>query len=56
MNITEEFRFLDLVSKMLKFDPLKRITPDEALNHPFFTQMVEFGMNTEFTVGPDLPD
>ncbi|GAN02765.1 conserved hypothetical protein [Mucor ambiguus] len=28
---------LDLLSKLLQFDPYKRITSSEALNHPFFT-------------------
>ena len=30
-------RFIDLVQKMLVYDPRQRITPEEALNHPFFT-------------------
>ncbi|OQR96389.1 hypothetical protein THRCLA_07300 [Thraustotheca clavata] len=28
--------FTDLVAKMLEYDPRKRITPTEALHHPFF--------------------
>lgn len=27
--------FVDLIQRMLTYDPLKRIKPDEALNHPF---------------------
>ncbi len=27
---------LDLVRKMLVYDPLRRISPGEALNHPYF--------------------
>jgi serine/threonine protein kinase len=27
--------FVDLIYKMLAFDPEDRISPDEALNHPF---------------------
>jgi serine/threonine protein kinase len=29
--------FVDLIYRMLSYDPRKRITPDEALNHPFIT-------------------
>jgi serine/threonine protein kinase len=28
--------FMDLVSKMLCYDPYDRITPEEAFAHPFF--------------------
>ena len=28
--------FLDLVKKLLTFDPAQRITVKEALNHPYF--------------------
>lgn len=27
--------FVDLIQRMLTYDPQKRIKPDEALNHPF---------------------
>jgi casein kinase II subunit alpha len=30
-------KVLDLITKMLKFDPSKRITAKEALEHPFFS-------------------
>ncbi len=30
---------LDLMEKMLKFNPRKRITVDEALAHPYFTAL-----------------
>ena len=30
-------RFIDLVHQMLAYDPQARITPAEALNHPFIT-------------------
>lgn len=29
--------FLDLLSKTLELDPAKRITPSEALKHPFLS-------------------
>ncbi|KAL9647996.1 hypothetical protein ABK040_016687 [Willaertia magna] len=32
---------IDLLDKMLEFDPLKRITVDEALKHPYLESMVE---------------
>ena len=28
---------IDLIKKMLTFDPLKRITVDEALEHPYMS-------------------
>lgn len=30
---------IDLIKKMLTFDPLKRITIDEALAHPYMAQL-----------------
>lgn len=33
---TEHFLFFQLIESMLQWDPQKRITPQEALNHPFF--------------------
>ena len=29
-------RFLDLLSKLLQWDPALRIRPEEAISHPFF--------------------
>lgn len=29
--------FADLLSKLLRFDQRERITAEDALNHPFFT-------------------
>ncbi|KAI0813744.1 kinase-like domain-containing protein [Xylaria sp. FL0064] len=33
--------FKDLISKMTKFDPRKRITAEEALNHPWFADAAD---------------
>ncbi|CAG8568389.1 14141_t:CDS:2, partial [Ambispora leptoticha] len=32
---------LDLMQKMLTYDPAKRITAEEALKHPYFTQVLQ---------------
>ncbi|CAL9699139.1 unnamed protein product [Knipowitschia caucasica] len=37
MEYEDRRAFLDLLRKMLEFDPEKRITPTEALEHPFIT-------------------
>jgi len=36
MDEIDKNNFIDLLGKMLRFDYTKRITTDEALNHPFF--------------------
>lgn len=35
-DMKEETQALDLLDKMLKLDQNERITPDDALAHPFF--------------------
>jgi len=30
--------FIDMIEKMLKYDPSNRLTPDEALKHPFIIE------------------
>lgn len=30
-------RFVDLIHRMLSYNPLERITPSQALDHPFIT-------------------
>ena len=36
---TGDMLFIDLVDKLLVYEPEKRLTPYEALNHPFFDDM-----------------
>lgn len=43
---------LDLLNKMLKFDPDARITADEALKHPFLTEYFEYAEEDY----PDISD
>ncbi len=43
---------LDLLSKLFTFDPLKRITATQALEHPYFKQGVECTKNEDL---PKLP-
>jgi cell division cycle 2-like protein len=38
----------DLLSKLLTLDPRKRITAEEALNHPYFREGVEMRVPTFF--------
>ncbi|KAK0719450.1 hypothetical protein B0H67DRAFT_152089 [Lasiosphaeris hirsuta] len=33
--------FIDLLERCLALNPDKRLTPSEALRHPFFTQKVQ---------------
>jgi serine/threonine protein kinase len=35
-------QLLDLLSKMMEYDPNKRITPKEAICHPFFSPLFPF--------------
>jgi len=32
-------QFVDLLKKVLRYSPLKRLTPFEALTHPFFDEI-----------------
>ena len=36
---TDDQLFIDLVDKLLVYEPNKRLTPYQALNHPFFDDM-----------------
>ncbi|KAI8842138.1 dynein heavy chain and region D6 of dynein motor-domain-containing protein [Chytridium lagenaria] len=51
-NFIEFSRFVDLVDKMLQYDPKKRITPDEALQHSFFRTVADGAVNTQLTRTP----
>ena len=46
---TEDEAFIDFVSRCLRWDPERRLKPNEALNHPFITNMP---MNQR----PGIPD
>ncbi|KAJ3416783.1 Dual specificity tyrosine-phosphorylation-regulated kinase 1A [Chytridiales sp. JEL 0842] len=49
---TDHQRFAELIERMLAYDPLERITPEEALQHPFFKVSVERAVNTNHTMMP----
>jgi len=44
----------DLISRFLQYDPEKRITPHEALCHPFFDELRD--PNTKLPSGRNLPE
>ncbi len=61
---------LDLLKRCLKFNPMKRITADEALGHPYVAQFhneveepvyptppirIALDDNTKFSVRPSVP-
>ncbi len=47
---SDYFHFLDLIERMLMFHPEERITPQEALVHPFLKPMINQQTNTELTL------
>lgn len=46
-------QFIDLVDKLLVYDPNKRLTPFQAMCHPFFSDLKN--KNTKLPGGKDLP-
>ncbi|KAL2914269.1 hypothetical protein HK105_206215 [Polyrhizophydium stewartii] len=46
-SYTDQIRFIDLVERMLRFEPDQRIKPDEALEHPFFQAMINRAVSTD---------
>ncbi|KAJ4461406.1 putative Serine/threonine-protein kinase minibrain [Paratrimastix pyriformis] len=45
-SVVDYLKFEDLIEKMLHYDPAKRITPLQALNHSFFKPTVEAATDT----------
>ena len=46
------FNFLDLIQRLLIYQPEERMTPSEALLHPFLRPMYNQSVNTELTSLP----
>ena len=44
---SEKRLLLDLIKRMLELDPVQRIKPLEVLQHPFLTQSLKAGMQTQ---------
>ena len=50
-KVTDDY--LDLIDKLLVYEPLKRLTPMQALCHPFFNELRD--KNTRLPNGDELP-
>jgi dual specificity tyrosine-phosphorylation-regulated kinase 1 len=46
-TVSDYLKFEDLIIRMLNYDPKQRITPFEALQHPFFKRPNESGVNDQ---------
>ena len=41
---TDDDKFIDLVANLLVYDPSKRFSPYQALNHPYFDELKKPGI------------
>ena len=48
-TVSDYYNFLDWIEKMLAWNPEDRMTPSEALCHPFLKPMIDAGSNTDYT-------
>jgi serine/threonine protein kinase len=49
-SASDVFNFLDWIERMLSWNPEDRMTPSEALSHPFLKPMINAAANTDYTV------
>ena len=49
-SASDVFHFLDWIERMLTWSPEDRMTPSEALCHPFLKPMVDNSASTDYTV------
>jgi dual specificity protein kinase YAK1 len=50
--LSEYFHFADLIERILVFDPEERLTPSEALLHPFTRSRSNQAVNTDLSSAP----
>lgn len=53
--LSDYFHFADLIERILVFDPEERLTPSEALLHPFTRSRSNQSVNTDLTSAPPTP-
>lgn len=49
-SASDIFNFLDWIERMLSWNPEDRMTPSEALSHPFLKPMINAAANTDYTI------